>query len=98
MSGNVCNSGMYVIDYITPDRCGHIILAATEADAAKGMGKAFAEMLVPPEIVIKAGHIVSQYLKSKSFGVMVVKGITPSPISQESFESWTRALFPSPQQ
>ena len=89
---------MYVIDYITPDRCGHIILAATEADAAKGMGKAFAEMLVPPEIVIKAGYIVSQYLESNPLGAMVVKGIILSPISQKAFESLSRDLFPRLQQ
>lgn len=89
---------MYVIDYITPDRCGHIIFAATEDDAAKGMGKAFAEMRFPPKLAIDAGHLVSLYLKARGRAAMVIQGITLRPISQKNFESWTRALFPSPQQ
>lgn len=89
---------MHVIDYITPDGCGHIILAATEADAAKGMGKAFAATGMPPELEADAGPLVSLYIKARGRAAMEIQGITLSPISQETFESLSRALFPSQQQ
>lgn len=89
---------MYVIDYITPDRYGHIILAATAADAAKGMGKAFAEMRLPPKIAIKAGHFVSLYLTAKGEAAMLIQNVTLSPVYKKEFEEWTRDLFPSLQQ
>ncbi len=97
---------MYVIDYITPDRCGHIILAATEADAAEVMGKALAETGMPPQKAVDIGSVVTLYLKAKGsliisgekITTLVINGITLSPISQETFESMSRDLFPSLQQ
>lgn len=89
---------MYVIDYITPDRCGHIIFAANEEDAAKSMGKAFAEMQLPYKIAIKAEYLASLYLKAKGCCAMEIQGVTLTPVYKKEFEEWTRDLFLSPQQ
>ncbi len=93
---------MYVINYITPDGCSRIIFPANEEDAAKGMGKAFAEIGMPHHQAVDVGSVVTIFLQAKGklkiqgkiIESLEINGVKLSRVSAEELEAWMQQLFP----